>query len=225
VPRRRRWLPIAAALAALGAAAAIGIAMIGGGGTPTAPNAPTEPASPAPTTVATSAEASAPSEAADTADVEPPAPPEGRVVVDLELPGATVRIGDRELGADELGTAIALAPGSYVVHVEHPEHRPWDGEIEVQEGAEARVEPELEPLPRAVARAPAAPPGTLSINTRPWSRVFVGSRLLGTTPIGEASVPSGTVRLRIVDRDGRTFTRSVRVAPGATESVFYDLDE
>ena len=71
---------------------------------------------------------------------------------------------------------------------------------------------------------PAAPPATLSINTRPWSRVWIGSRELGTTPIGEATVPSGTVRLRIVDRDGRTFNRSVRVAPGATENVFFDLD-
>ncbi|MDQ3034788.1 MAG: hypothetical protein M3Y87_20425, partial [Myxococcota bacterium] len=89
--------------------------------------------------------------------------------------------------------------------------------------------PELVPLPRAassaVPRGPAAPPGTLSINTRPWSKVWVGSRLLGTTPIGEARVPSGTVRLRIVDRDGRSFTRSVRVPPGTTESVFFDLDD
>jgi serine/threonine-protein kinase len=72
---------------------------------------------------------------------------------------------------------------------------------------------------------PAAAPATLSINTRPWSRVWIGNRLLGTTPIGEVTVPSGNVRLRIVDRDGRSFTRSARVAAGANENLFFDLDQ
>jgi len=77
----------------------------------------------------------------------------------------------------------------------------------------------------ARAQRPAAAPATLSINTRPWSRVWMGNRLLGTTPIGEVTVPSGNVRLRIVDRDGRSFARSARVAAGANENLFFDLDQ
>jgi hypothetical protein len=55
--------------------------------------------------------------------------------------------------------------------------------------------------------------------------VYVGARLLGTTPIADARVASGVVRLRLVDRDNRTHARSVRVAPGGSARVFYDLDE
>ena len=134
--------------------------------------------------------------------------------------GAVVRVGERTLTEGELGQALQMQPGTYLVHIEHPDLRPWDEEIEVRPGETTDVEPTL--VPRE--RAPAAPPGHLSINTRPWSKVYVGPRLLGTTPIGEAQVPSGSVRLRIVDRDGRTFSRSVRVPAGGSETVFYDLD-
>jgi serine/threonine-protein kinase len=67
--------------------------------------------------------------------------------------------------------------------------------------------------------------GSLSINTRPWSKVYVGQRLLGTTPIGAAEVRAGEVVLRLVDRDGNTHRRTVRVAPGERASAFFDLEE
>ena len=98
-------------------------------------------------------------------------------------------------------------------------YRAWEGDVEILDGDVARILAELVPAPRE----PVAPPGSLSINTRPWSKVYIGSRLLGTTPIAEVSVPSGTVRLRLVDRDGATHTKTVRVSAGATERVFYDL--
>ena len=75
------------------------------------------------------------------------------------------------------------------------------------------------------AQAPQAPraTGQLSLNTRPWSRVFVGSQLLGTTPIGGAEVPAGQVRLRLVDRDGVEHARVVTVAEGGHAREFFDL--
>jgi serine/threonine-protein kinase len=139
------------------------------------------------------------------------------------LEGATIRLGERTLTAAEATTPMNISPGTYAVRVEREGYRPWEGEVVVTAGQQAMISPELVPV-SVQQRAPAAPPATLSINTRPWSRVWIGSRELGTTPIGEATVPSGTVRLRIVDRDGRTFNRSVRVAPGATENVFFDLE-
>ncbi len=137
--------------------------------------------------------------------------------------GATVRLGDRTLSLEELATPIAMAAGTVTVRVEREGYRAWESEVVVSAGRESAVMPELV-RESTTPRVPAAPPATLSINTRPWSRVWIGSRELGTTPIGEATVPSGTVRLRIVDRDGRTFNRSVRIAAGATENVFFDLD-
>jgi serine/threonine-protein kinase len=145
------------------------------------------------------------------------APVPGTAIVLVDVREAMVRIGDREITTADAEAGIELPPGHYDVHAEAEGHRPFDGTIDVTSGAEARLTVSL-PVRRVVA------PGTLSINTRPWSKVYVGGRLLGTTPIGEASVPSGSVRLRIVDRDGRTFSRTVDVGAGASESVFYDLD-
>ena len=74
-------------------------------------------------------------------------------------------------------------------------------------------------------RDPAAPPGYLSINTRPWSKVYVSSTLLGTTPIGRREVPSGRLHLRLVDRDGREHARTLDLDPGEHERAFFDLSE
>jgi serine/threonine-protein kinase len=83
---------------------------------------------------------------------------------------------------------------------------------------------EAPPAPRPPAEAqPPRPPGLLSLNTRPWSKVYMGPRLIGTTPIGRAEIRSGTVRLRLVDRDGTTHQRTVRVEPGEETRAFFDL--
>ncbi|MEM7607551.1 MAG: serine/threonine-protein kinase [Myxococcota bacterium] len=73
--------------------------------------------------------------------------------------------------------------------------------------------------------ATAGPAGELAVNTRPWSRVYVGSRLLGTTPLGGVELPSGSVRLRFEDRDGETHVRTVRVRPGQVTRQFFDFSE
>jgi serine/threonine protein kinase len=149
------------------------------------------------------------------------APTPGRVVVHVDVRGASVRVDDHTLSSVELESGWELPAGHHVVHVEHPERRPYESEIDVVAGAETVVDAHLEPRPVV----PTRPPGLLSIDTRPWSKVYVGSRLLGTTPIAEAEVQSGSVRLRIVDRDGRTFTRTITVPPNQEHRVFYNLDE
>jgi hypothetical protein len=67
------------------------------------------------------------------------------------------------------------------------------------------------PFPAAVpakAEAPAKthgdrprPGGRLSLTTSPWTRVYLGSRLLGDTPLVEVPVPSGTIELRVVNEE------------------------
>ena len=72
-----------------------------------------------------------------------------------------------------------------------------------------------------------APPsraqGRLSVNTRPWSKVYVGQRLLGTTPIGDVEVSAGSLRLRFVDRDGAEHTRTITVPADGQAREFFDL--
>jgi serine/threonine-protein kinase len=139
----------------------------------------------------------------------------------VDVRDATARIDDHTLTAAELEGGWELPAGHHVVRVEHPDRHPFESEIDVAAGAETVVQAHLEARPVVAVR----PPGMLSIDTRPWSKVYVGSRLLGTTPIAEAEVQSGSVRLRIVDRDGRTFTRTITVPANEEHRVFYNLDE
>ncbi|MCC7539419.1 MAG: serine/threonine protein kinase [Deltaproteobacteria bacterium] len=160
---------------------------------------------------------------------EPAADAFGSVALRSQPSGATVRIGDRTVSGTTPIEVTDLRPGRYLVTFTRSNHEPWRGEIEVRPGQRSTVEATL----AAIARAPVrdrepveeGPPGTLSINTRPWSRVFLRNRLLGTTPIGGARVPAGSHRLRLVDRDGNTHNRSVRIPPGGNVRLFFDLTQ
>lgn len=55
------------------------------------------------------------------------------------------------------------------------------------------------PSPRADAAA--AKPGTLSLDTDPWSQVFLGKKLLGDTPLLDVPVPAGRHVLRLVNAE------------------------
>jgi serine/threonine protein kinase len=145
----------------------------------------------------------------------------GRVRIESSPAGARVMIGDRESGNRTPLTMSDMPPGSHHVILDLDGHERFETDIEVVAGEEARIEATLTPT----RVQPVGPPGRLSINTRPWSKVYVGRQLLGTTPIAEARVTSGQVRLRLVDRDGRTHTRQVRVPPNTTQRVFFDLAE
>jgi serine/threonine-protein kinase len=143
-------------------------------------------------------------------------------VIEVTYAPARARIsldGNRISGESPL-LIDAITPGSHRITVRAPGYRPFEEEIDLSAGERLDITANLRPAPRQ----PAAPPGRLSINTRPWSKVYVGPRLLGTTPIAGARVTSGAVRLRLVDRDGHTHTKTVRVPPNGSERVFYDLN-
>lgn len=78
-------------------------------------------------------------------------------------------------------------------------------------------------VPEKVRVVPPPRTGRLSINTRPWSSVYIGRRLLGSTPLADVPVPRGAVMLKLVDRDGRVHLR--RLAPVKTRdrTVYYEF--
>jgi len=154
------------------------------------------------------------------AEEPPPAATHALVVVTYSPARARVELDGNLVSGDSPLLIDALDPGEHRVTVTAPRHRPFEEELELGAGERVDVVANLRPLPRG----PTTPPGRLSINTRPWSKVYVGSRLLGTTPIANARVSSGAVRLRLVDRDGRSHTKSVRVPANGSESVFYNLN-
>ena len=147
----------------------------------------------------------------------------GALVIRSRPTGATIRIDDREL-AETTPTILTEFPaGPHRISISASGYETWRDEIDVVANDRTNVNAQLTRVRRA--QGPATPPGRLSINTRPWSKVYVGGRQLGTTPIGGASVPSGTLRLRLVDRDGNTHYRSVQVPAGDEARAFFDLAE
>jgi len=164
------------------------------------------------------------------------APVTGGARITSEPTGAEVTLDGEPRGTTPLALGD-LEPGTFEVEVSLSEHRTWRGELVVAAGETVTLEAPLRrrssgrPAMREVVERPemaemteeVAGSGTLSVNTRPWSRVYLGARQLGTTPIGRASVPAGAVQLRLVDRDGNEHRRTVQVAPGAHERAFFDL--
>jgi serine/threonine protein kinase len=189
---------------------------------------------PAPTPPAPEPPAAAP-EPPPIEAVPVPAVTTGTLFLDSTPPGARVTLGDRgAVGTTPLELGL-LDAGEWSVRLELEGHEPWDRTVVLGAGERVRLIGELTPSPRrpAAARerpveeardeAPAAPPGRLSLNTRPWSRVYLGGRLLGTTPLGDVEVPSGSARLRLVDRDGVEHSRTVSVPAGGHAREFFDL--
>jgi serine/threonine-protein kinase len=87
--------------------------------------------------------------------------------------------------------------------------------------SEAQALPLEAPSARAAKRE--TKPGKLSINTRPWSTVYLGSRVLGTTPLANISVPRSTLTLKLVDRDGNVHLRRLSRTRAIERSAFYDF--
>jgi len=71
------------------------------------------------------------------------------------------------------------------------------------------------------ASSPALNTGRLSINTRPWSTVYLGKRVLGTTPLADVPVPRSALTLKMVDRDGHVHVRRVPASKQPARSVHF----
>ncbi len=151
--------------------------------------------------------------------------------------GATVFLDSVRVGRTPLSIPH-IAPGEHLVELRMDHFRTHRRTITIEAGGVLEVAQEMTARRRVAngtrgmssmmgaadrVTMEASASGRLSINTRPWSKVYVGRRLLGTTPIGRASVPAGTVRLRLVDRDGTEHRRSAMVSENADERLFFDL--
>jgi serine/threonine-protein kinase len=92
-----------------------------------------------------------------------------------------------------------------------------------------------EPEARGAAREqdktqPAAPKpgrnqGLLSLDTRPGSTVYLGRRVLGSTPLASVVVPRGTLQLKLVDANGQAHQRRILRSKQLKRSAFFDLSK
>jgi serine/threonine protein kinase len=123
------------------------------------------------------------------------------------------------------------------------------GAVHAQPVAQAQPAAEAAPLanpvtPRVVAPEQASAPvpvraeradmfpklnadeGLLSLDTRPWSTVYLDKQLLGTTPLIGVVVPRGALSLRLVDGHGRVHARAIAKADDdtLTRRAFFDFE-
>lgn len=174
----------------------------------------------------------------------------GLLRVDSRPTGARVSI-DGEFRGETPLSLDGLPVGQLRVEISMRGYRDWEGLAVLRNGQTVALTPTLrrartngqmrrtpvETMEAVVAdtsvmEAPPAPmtqrptgTGELRVNTRPWSRVYLGDRLLGTTPLGGVSLPAGRTSLRFVDRDGETHRRSVTIRAGERETMFLDFSE
>ncbi|RLB46719.1 MAG: hypothetical protein DRJ42_27045 [Deltaproteobacteria bacterium] len=72
--------------------------------------------------------------------------------------------------------------------------------------------------------APATGNGTLRVNTRPWSQVFVDGQLIGNTPQMNIPLSAGSHRLTLVNSEFNIReTVSVQVRPGEVTTKIITL--
>ena len=108
------------------------------------------------------------------------------------------------------------------VTVEKRGYQPRELAVQLGDGEHRTLDVELRALPRTVGRAP-APRGLLTVRTLPWSKVFEGARLIGTTPLANVPLPPGTHTLTFVNPDFPPLSRTVQVRAGEESRLSLEL--
>lgn len=112
-------------------------------------------------------------------------------------------------------------PAALSAHPQHPSASRGHTHIE------SAARDEHEHIEEAPSAPPAnAAPGTLRINSRPWSQVFIDERLIGNTPQLDIQLPAGSHKVRLTNPEfGMTKVFSVRVIAGETVTRVETLEE
>jgi serine/threonine-protein kinase len=75
-------------------------------------------------------------------------------------------------------------------------------------------------LKRGRRRPVSGPPGQLFLDSQPWSRVKLGKRTLGTTPLLNVPLPPGRHLLRLMDAEGNVHRKAVIIRSGRPTKLF-----
>ncbi len=250
VPRRRGGFVLRAAivLGALVVAALVTMGVVwwtSGGDTAQTPSTTTEPIVPG--------EAVQPSDEPPAEPILPDLPTVGTIRATSIPIGATARLDDRtgttpiawnDVSPGEHSVHFEMAGREsvdVVVHVSAGETAPATATLPVTAGhpplpaptppvpppappPETRphvVAPTHVETPRATHNRP--PSGQITIDSSPaGARVYHGNRLLGRTPV-TATLPAGTIRLRVVTPAGESVMRSVQVRANDSTRAFLPL--
>jgi hypothetical protein len=135
------------------------------------------------------------------------APAAGSLAVSAPLSGATVFLDGRRLGLAPQ-RAEGVPPGSHGVRVEKPGFQPFEMQVQVLPGREARV----------VARLEAEAPRLRVESDVPGAQVFLDRKAVGTAPL-EIEVTPGPHRLNVSAEGYEMFAEDLDLASGRREVV------
>jgi serine/threonine-protein kinase len=158
---------------------------------------------------------------------------------------ATVWVDDQPRGPPPVKLS-GLRPGEHVVALETPNARSAPRRVTLEKGQSLLLDlappapqprPEAKPAPEPVAVAPPVAPalspvpprvdppaprrstakGQLTLETQPWTSVYLSGKLVGQTPLIESVMPAGHHQLKLVNEEkGLTRVIEVDIAPGQT---------
>lgn len=135
--------------------------------------------------------------------------------------GAPVRIdGKPEIGDLELRTPLRLmglfAAGKHTIEIDHPDYDPYQQEVILYPGVTSKVEAKLNRATGAIAIEASVPGAT----------VFLGSKIIGTTPLSEAiTVFSGTVvSIELRHPEMKPFQAQIQVPRNETKTVYAKME-
>jgi hypothetical protein len=140
-------------------------------------------------------------------------------------PGARVVVDGEQLRTLTPIHAETFASGMHRVVVDKKGYTPRELAVQLGDGEHRTLDVELRPGAKRVVRVVQAkvPQGFLTVRTVPWSKVFDGARLLGTTPMANVPLSEGTHTLTFVNPDLPPTKKSVTVRAGEEERVSLEL--
>ncbi|HEX8701526.1 MAG TPA: PEGA domain-containing protein, partial [Myxococcaceae bacterium] len=156
---------------------------------------------------------------------QPPTPPV--LTIETDPPGARVKVNGQEVGNSPL-TLDTLMLGEHTVTASMEGRKEASRQVTLAHpGERTMVVLALAPEPSAVAPAnpdpvPPQPPkkvamGKLTLDTVPWTRVFLRGRKLGDTPLIDLPVPAGRHQLKLVNEEKNISTLiEVQIRAGQT---------
>jgi serine/threonine-protein kinase len=133
------------------------------------------------------------------------------LTVETEPPGAQVLVDGKDAGRSPV-TLEALEPGEHTVVATMEGRKKAERQVKLAHPGERAMVvlallPEPPPVDTPATDKPAAPAkpavamGKLTLDTTPWTRVFLRGRQLGDTPLINVSLPAGRHQLKLVNEE------------------------
>ena len=156
--------------------------------------------------------------------------------VTLENEGAPWNVEVSKSGYESFGQPLAIRDGTAELSVRAVLSRRGGDDTPVAASSEAprasrssAAEPKSDSKPEPVAakekeKASEGGPGTLRINSRPWSQVTIDGKSVGNTPQMNLALPSGTHKVTLVNPEFNLRKNlSITIKPGQVETQIVAL--